>query len=100
LIIEIGEMPQKEAKDCIGWKLDGWEDKIGFIPKMYGGGELIDSNESTVNHITDKMYKHDSTVRNLVDCMIEVVMLNTLINTIKDNKQYSLKVNQAAMLGF
>jgi len=91
---EISERPTKKVKDVWGWRIDGWEDKLPVLPLVY-------NEEYIVGGAPDKdKCEYDRLVSRLIDCSIEVIMLNTMIDNMKDSKEYKLTVRQASMLGF
>lgn len=100
LLVSIGEQPTKQVKDVWYYKIDGWEDKLPVLPMIYGAGYKSLEGESNSEDRDVNKYKYDQLVSKLIDCYIEVLMLNTMINNMKDSKEYKLTVRQAAMLGF
>lgn len=100
LLVSIGEQPTKQVKDVWYYKIDGWEDKLPVLPMIYGAGYKSLEGESNSEDRDVNKYKYDQLVSKLIDCYIEVLMLNTMINSMKDSKEYKLTVRQAAMLGF
>lgn len=105
LKIKIGEEPTLQAKTYSSWLIDGFEDKISDTPLFYeinyNIGESIEyvgeNKPEDVRHLKDE---YNNTANKLIQCKIEVVMINTMINNFDDKKSYDLDVRQAAILGF
>lgn len=99
---EIGEQPTESFEDEYYWVIDGYEDKIQQLPMVFkSGGEIVDTKYSNQERtIQDKKYDYNGLAHKIVDGMIEIIHLNTLINSMIDGKTYKLNIKQAAILGF
>lgn len=93
LLSSIGEQPTKHVKEVWYYKIDGWEDKLPVLPMIFGGYYKEEDKDQMKS-------KYDQLVSRAIDCYIEVLMLNTMINSMSDSRQYKLTVRQASMLGF
>jgi len=99
LLQKIGEQPTKKVDEIWYYRVDGWEDKLPILPMIFGDG-YASINEGDGSGVKGDKYEYDQLVGRLIDCNIEIIMLNTMIENMKDNKEYKLTVRQAAMLGF
>ena len=107
LKIKIGEDPTENTKETYYYLLDGFEDKVGDVPFHYKEKGVTDITEQPI-YTTDKPLEaiwetkreYNCIVRKLVDCMIEIAMINTVLNSYPDNKMYKLTLREATILGF
>lgn len=109
LKIKIGEDPGTLFKESQGWRIDGFEDKLGALPLLYPEEELkIGDTLTSSGYVTDKpfedicklKYEYNNKAKNLVDTLMEIELVKTILNSYPDNKMYKLTVKEASMLGF
>ena len=93
LMTEIGSVPDCSFEDEYYYMIDGYEDKIQSLPMVF-------KRDKDSTDLGDSKWEYNSFARKIVDGMIEVLHLNTLLNTIVDGKQYKLTVKQASILGY
>jgi len=87
---KIGEEPTKKCDHY--WLADGFDDKIENLPMVY------DIKDTQCNE--DLKYDYNYIVIRLIECIIEKVMMQTILNSYPDNKVYKLTLKEASMLGF
>jgi hypothetical protein len=94
----------------------GFEDKFLIIPKKYGWEQMrnegdkqpMDSNivvaeqkvEKVSEEVTDKMREYNNHAFKYLHISIDCMILKTILDNIKDNKEFKLKPTIAAKLGF
>lgn len=108
LKIKIVDEPTLTAQESCSWKIDGFEDKVSDLPMFYPWESCSETLKDSVEYVgesrPEEVRKMKSDYNNLasklVDCKLEVMMLNTMIGNFEDKKVYSLNIRQAAMLGF
>lgn len=105
LKIKIGDEPMVPAEKELYYTIDGFEDKITDLPMFYPWGcEKSDTTgyvgDNTPDERNQMRSDYNSAASRLINCKVEIVMLNTMINNFQDNKSYNLNVRQAAVLGF
>lgn len=87
--------------------IDGFEDKIEAIPLMYPWSSCCETNDS-VEFVGEKepeeiqklKNKYNSQVNRLVECMIEGIMMQTVLISYPDKKVFKLTLKEASLLGF
>ena len=97
LMVEIGELPIVPAGDRQYYKVDGYEGKLAEMPNFYDVDEWIPKGDQ--NELSQKKVKYNNIVNRVIDCSIEMVLLNTFTRNLDDNKEYKLNVTQASKLG-
>lgn len=91
LMVEIGELPIVPAGERQYYKVDGYEGKLAEMPNFYNIGD---------DELSKKKMRYNEVVNKVIDCSIEMVLLNTFIRNLDDNKEYKLNATQASKLGF
>ena len=107
LVVKIGCEPTKSASEQFYYLVDGWEDKIGQIPNVYGWGPVVEQccdeisqSEPRTDDLRCLKDEYDQCVRQWIETKREQAMLNTMINNLSDTKEYDLTVREAVILGF
>jgi len=118
------QLPLEPTKDVYEWNFRGVKSSLTDVPKQYdydifnyGEAKLSESPvinlEAPVKSIeqgsaptkltpeqTKVAQKYNNLVEKYIDCQVEIVKLNTLLNNLDDNKSYKLTVHQASLLKF
>lgn len=107
---EIGFGPNCEISS---WRIDGYEDVIGFIPYRYGYDQIYGSNSNVYDDVSEKtapdtppkeqqqkMRKYNDHLHKYIDKCIEMIKLKVAIGSINKNGTYAFSVEQASKLGF
>lgn len=100
---EIKEEPDVNANEIYYYQIEGFEDKIKEMPLIYKIElQREDSyvGEKPLNDICELKSNYNNTVFRLINCYIELVMLNTIMSSYPDNKLYKLTLKEASLLGF
>jgi hypothetical protein len=115
LLSQISIIPTEEAS-C--WRLKGAEAIKSFLPKIFKSELIWDKiccddlalrsslltpeteNVQVADDIKKLMRKYNDLVYNYIDTLVEITYLNSLINNLSDEKEYSLSPEQLVSLGF
>lgn len=106
LKIKIGEEPTVPAEKEQYYTIDGFEDKITDLPMFYPWdfknmeGDSGYVGDTTPDERNKMRSDYNSIASRFVNCKVEIVMLNTMINNFEDKKSYNLNIRQASILGF
>lgn len=87
--------------------IDGFEDKIEVIPLIYPWSSCCETSDS-IEFVGEKepeeiqklKNEYNSKVNKLVECMIEMVMMQTVLISYPDKKVFKLTLKEASLLGF
>lgn len=98
---EVGEEPTSLFSDDYYYLVDGWEDKIPTLPFVYNCRTqkediMVESNSPSKNLRSE----YNDIACRLVQCQIEIKMIETMMDSFEDTRLYDLNVRQASMLGF
>lgn len=101
------------TEDMDSWQIDGFEDKIGSIPKIFPWretycesvsetGQVLQTSQGTDNtqDVCKQKDAYNGCIRRYVDSIKEIAQIDTMINNLDDKKKYSLTIKQATILGF
>lgn len=104
------QQPMVPAIKARYYMVDGWEDKLGDLPAMFGWDNLnCDSCESdnymetTPNAeqcLCKQRREYNEVVEKYIGCKREIALLETMLDNFQDDKIYKLTVKEAAMLGW
>lgn len=100
---KIEEEPTIPFSESYYYVIDGWEDKVPTLPLVYNYSypdKEISMGQSEVADKEDLRRKYNDTVFKLVQCYIEIKMVETMMDSFEDTRLYDLNVRQASMLGF
>lgn len=104
--------------NCIGdYELRGTKIKFGAIPMMFSWDEVSAFDKQNENNISqpvqyaqkqevldkkvDNPYRlYNQHIRMYVECRVESIILDTVLNNMSDKKVYKLTAEQASKLGF
>lgn len=98
---ELGEWIN-DGVETIKPKVFNWSETYCESSNKVEDSISIDGNpvKSPEQEICDDKREHNRCVESYVRNMVEIKMIDTMINNLSDEKEYSLAVKQATILGF